>query len=184
MNKCKLLNWRINDEVVAEGRWQTQEPQTLVSGVPLGPHAVKVFVDVVYEPGTFLWRPTTEMTYLEDALLSSIAWPTKRVVFEEITDARGQQSPLLNSAATDQATSAKSAAKTPKSAAAGSKSPIEKSGSKTLIEKSAKTGDKSPLQKTPVSGLKPHSESPIRRSQVICFVYVMKLLLVLLSPLE
>lgn len=68
-NKCKLLDWSTNDEVVGEGRWQCQKPKALVNGLPFGPNAVKVFVDVVHVPDTFLWRPTSEMTYLEDSLM-------------------------------------------------------------------------------------------------------------------
>ncbi|CAE6074033.1 unnamed protein product [Arabidopsis arenosa] len=45
-NKCKLLDLTSDDVVVAEGRWQTQEQNALVNGLPLGPNAVKVFVDV------------------------------------------------------------------------------------------------------------------------------------------
>jgi len=55
-----------NDVVVAEGCWQTQEPNALVNGLPLGPAAMKIFVDAVLQPETFIWRPTMDVTYLED----------------------------------------------------------------------------------------------------------------------
>ena len=59
MNKCKLLHWLTDDEVtVAEGHWKSRDPKALVDGLPLGPNAVKVFVDAVTVPETFLWWPT------------------------------------------------------------------------------------------------------------------------------
>lgn len=83
LNKCKLMDWSKKDEVVAEGRWQSKDPKALVNGLPLGPNAVKVFADVVLQPETFLWRPTPEMIYLEESLMSYVAWPANKVVFEK-----------------------------------------------------------------------------------------------------
>jgi len=68
--------------IVAEGRWQTQEETALVNGLPLGPKAVKVFVDSVLQPETFIWRPTMDMTYLEDCLMAFVSWPVNKVCFE------------------------------------------------------------------------------------------------------
>ncbi|XP_056862991.1 uncharacterized protein LOC130510571 [Raphanus sativus] len=82
LNKCKLLDLSDDSVVVGEGRWQTQEPKALVNGIPLGPKAVKVFLDVILEPQTFLWRPTSDVAYLEDCLMSFISWPARKVVFE------------------------------------------------------------------------------------------------------
>lgn len=61
MNQCKLMDWNGLEEIVAEGRWQSRDPCVLVNGLPLGPKAVKVFVDAVLQPHSFLWRPTPEM---------------------------------------------------------------------------------------------------------------------------
>lgn len=95
MNKCKLLNWLTNDEEhVAEGRWHTRDPKALVNGLPLGPNAIKVFVDVVIEPDTFIWRPTEELSNLQDSLKTFVAWPVNRVVFDELnTEAPATASP-------------------------------------------------------------------------------------------
>ncbi|KAG7572280.1 Transposase Tnp1/En/Spm-like [Arabidopsis suecica] len=98
-NKCKLLDLTSDDVVVAEGRWQTQEQNALVNGLPLRPNAVKVFVDVVHQHNTFIWRPTIDITYIEDCLKSFVSWPANKVVFENTTDATGQQSPLQKSVA-------------------------------------------------------------------------------------
>ncbi|CAA7049847.1 unnamed protein product [Microthlaspi erraticum] len=85
LNKCKLLNWLSNDEEpVAEGRWQTRDPKALVNGLPLGPKAIKVFVDAVIDPDTFLWRPTEEFSYLHESLKTFVAWPVGRVLFDDL----------------------------------------------------------------------------------------------------
>ncbi|KAL0716221.1 hypothetical protein Bca4012_065543 [Brassica carinata] len=93
VNKCKLLSpWSTNDEVVAEVRWQCQEPKALVDRLPLGPNTVKVFVDVVLEPDTFLWRPRPEMTYLRDSVKQFVALPASKCVFENTKDSAGATS--------------------------------------------------------------------------------------------
>lgn len=99
MNKCKLLHWLSNaEEHVAKGRWQTREPKSLVNGLPLGPNAIKVFVDAVYETETFLWRPTEELSNLHDSLKSFVAWPVNRIVFDDLnTEAPHTASPRLQS---------------------------------------------------------------------------------------
>ncbi|XP_020257056.1 uncharacterized protein LOC109833690 [Asparagus officinalis] len=44
--KCKIFNWTGKDEIVAEGRWVSNDSKMLVNGVPLGPIAMIVWVDV------------------------------------------------------------------------------------------------------------------------------------------
>ncbi|XP_020871070.1 uncharacterized protein LOC110225627 [Arabidopsis lyrata subsp. lyrata] len=154
LNKCKLLDLSSDEVIVAEGRWQTQEPSALVNGLPLGPKAIKVFVDQVHQPETFIWRPTMEMTYLEDCVMAFVSWPVSKVVFENSTT--GHKSPLQNSAATvsgsKSVAGAKSATSGPKSTTGtGSESPIEDA-----------TGTSSPMKKT-----LPDSQSPLRKSQRI-----------------
>ncbi|KAL0536729.1 hypothetical protein IC582_025689 [Cucumis melo] len=61
--KCKLLDWYRSGEIVAEGRWSSNDPAALVHHVPIGPHAIRVWVDVA----------TSEMTCIEEALESIIA---------------------------------------------------------------------------------------------------------------
>ena len=53
-DKCKLLDWCGKDEIVAEGRWCSNDPHELVHLIPIGPNAVKVRVDIVRKPETFL----------------------------------------------------------------------------------------------------------------------------------
>jgi len=84
----------LDDVVVAEGRWQTQDCDALVNGIPPRPNSVKIFVDVVHQPDTFIWRSTVDVTYLEDCLLSFVSWHVNKLVFENTTDAIGQESPI------------------------------------------------------------------------------------------
>ncbi|TYK05035.1 uncharacterized protein E5676_scaffold143G002920 [Cucumis melo var. makuwa] len=56
--KCKLLDWYGSREIVAEGKWSSNDPTALVHHVPIGPHAIRVWVDVAKKPNAHLWRPT------------------------------------------------------------------------------------------------------------------------------
>lgn len=76
------MDYSTNDQVIAEGRFQTREPKALVNGLPLGPNAMKVYVDVVVNPKAYLWRPTVNMRNVEDSLNCFVAWPANRVVME------------------------------------------------------------------------------------------------------
>ncbi|CAA7048866.1 unnamed protein product [Microthlaspi erraticum] len=149
LNKCKLLDLSTDDTVVAEGRWQTQDPKALVNELPLGPKAVKVFVDEVQQPDTFIWRPTMDVTYLEDCLLSCVAWPVNKVVFENTTNASGHKS-TQNSSSTGL-----------KSGATGFKSPSETFPATSHAEKSPATCPKSSKR-----GTQQLSQSHLERSPV------------------
>ncbi|XP_020876122.1 uncharacterized protein LOC110227132 [Arabidopsis lyrata subsp. lyrata] len=154
MNKCKLLDLSADDVVVAEGRWQTQDRDALVNGLPLGPNAVKIFVDAVCQPETFIWRPTIDVTYLEDCLQTFVSWPVNKVVFQNPTDAIGQQSPIQKAASTQQCSGAKSAATAQKSVGTSQKTAA-------ACQKTGPTVSKPPAEKSPPSG----QESPIQQSQ-------------------
>lgn len=69
-------------KIVAEDRWETKDPTTLVNGKPIGPNAVKIFIDQVFFSDTFLWRPvSTEISTLEDCLKAFVVWPANRVFY-------------------------------------------------------------------------------------------------------
>ncbi|CAE5962981.1 unnamed protein product [Arabidopsis arenosa] len=157
MNKCKLLDLSNDDVIVAEGRWQTQEETALVNGLPLGPKAVKVFVDSVLQPETFIWRPTIDMAYLEDCLMAFVSWPVNKVSFET-------QSPRQHSASTDIPSGSKSAV--------GTKSAETSDKPASNASKSSGSGSESPIEtetrpSSPVRKTIPDSQSPIRKSQRI-----------------
>uniref|UniRef100_A0A9I9EEN0 Transposase Tnp1/En/Spm-like domain-containing protein n=1 Tax=Cucumis melo TaxID=3656 RepID=A0A9I9EEN0_CUCME len=78
-NKCTLLDWGGTREVVAESRWSSNDPKVTVDHVPLGPHAVKVWVDLPKKSNAFLWRPNSLMTYIKDVVGSTVAWPPDKV---------------------------------------------------------------------------------------------------------
>ena len=96
LKKCKLLDLSDDTVVVGEGCLQTQEAKALVNGLPLGPKAVKVFLDVVHEDITYLWRPTIDLAHLEDCLHSFISWPARKVVFDNPPEEKRHQSPTPN----------------------------------------------------------------------------------------
>ncbi|KAA0043591.1 uncharacterized protein E5676_scaffold2208G00260 [Cucumis melo var. makuwa] len=73
LRKCTLLDWGGTGEVVAEGRWSSNDPKVTVHHVSLGPHAVRVWVDLPKKLDAFLWRPNSERTYIEDAVGSTVA---------------------------------------------------------------------------------------------------------------
>lgn len=77
--KCKLIDISGKNRVVAEGRWSTSNPAQVVHFVPLGPNAVRVWVDNVKVNDAAVWRPSTEIEYMIDAIGTSIAWPRDKV---------------------------------------------------------------------------------------------------------
>ncbi|CAL5384394.1 unnamed protein product [Camellia sinensis] len=79
--KCKLLNWDGIKVVVAEGTIASTDSKALVHHVPLGPGCWKVWVNhvIVNAP---LFRPNREMFVLEDAIGSTVAWPTHFISFD------------------------------------------------------------------------------------------------------
>ncbi|KAL0556740.1 hypothetical protein IC582_005256 [Cucumis melo] len=81
--KCKLLDLYGSGEIVAEGRWSSNDPAALVHHVPIGPHAIRVWVGVATKPNAYLWRPTPEMTCIEEALESTVAWSSNKVFIRE-----------------------------------------------------------------------------------------------------
>lgn len=78
--KCRLLDISGQKRVVAEGRWSSNNPEQLVHFVPLGPNAVRVWVDVVKVNDAAVWKPTSAIECMEDAIGTTIAWPEDKVV--------------------------------------------------------------------------------------------------------
>ncbi|KAF9599373.1 hypothetical protein IFM89_036859 [Coptis chinensis] len=80
--KCKLFRM-VKEDIVAEGRWVTDDPSTVVHDIPLGQGASKVWVDAAVEHTARLWRSTSDMERMKDAVGSVIAWPTDFIIKEE-----------------------------------------------------------------------------------------------------
>ncbi|KAL0690551.1 hypothetical protein Bca4012_090229 [Brassica carinata] len=79
--KCKLMSIIGKRQVVAEGRWASDNPDITVHFVPLGPNGVKVWIDVVKVNKAEVWRPSDEIESMGDALGTCIAWPKEKVIF-------------------------------------------------------------------------------------------------------
>src|SRR3954463_10070223 len=82
LNKCKLLDWFGGEDIVAEGELISKDPKELINLIPLGPNAMKIRVVRSTKPEAFLWRPTTNMSYIQHAEGETIAWPAERVIME------------------------------------------------------------------------------------------------------
>ncbi|KAH7833564.1 hypothetical protein Vadar_007654 [Vaccinium darrowii] len=81
-NNCKLLDWMGTGEVVAEGRWSSSDPNERVHHISLGPNAMRVWVEVVKKREVFLWRPMSDMVYIEEAKGTTVAWPADKVLMD------------------------------------------------------------------------------------------------------
>ena len=68
--------------LVVEGRLCLSDSKMIVNGIPLGPLAVVVWVDYAKKEA-FLWRPTIDMSCIEDAVGKKIAWQKSKVVTEK-----------------------------------------------------------------------------------------------------
>lgn len=66
--------------IVAEGRWSSSNPEHLVHFQRLGLGACRVFVDVVKVKDASVWRTSSEIEYMEDALGSTLAWPEDKII--------------------------------------------------------------------------------------------------------
>lgn len=162
-NKCKLMDYVNNDEVVAEGRWQCREPKALVNGLPLGPNAIKVYVDTVLNSEAYLWRPTVDMRTLEDSLNCFVAWPANRVVIETTTPETTEMQP--SSKAPSQISQKEKSSVAPKPHV-NKPSPTSKAPSQSSHKEKSPVATKPHVNKhAPTS--KPQVSSPRRKSQVL-----------------
>ncbi|KAG7537639.1 Transposase-associated domain [Arabidopsis suecica] len=95
--QAKDLRWHFSNKS-SDGK----DREALVNGLPIGPGAIKIFLDEVMEPETFLWRPTPDLSTIEDSLKSYVAWPVNRVVFfgVNIDTPAGSVSPRQQSTST------------------------------------------------------------------------------------
>lgn len=77
---CELLNWVGMDEIVAEGRVVSTDPNEVVDGIRIGPNAMKIAIDHVKKADAYLWRPSPSLSLLGEAENKSVAWPANCVV--------------------------------------------------------------------------------------------------------
>ena len=79
-NKCKLLHWIGNEEVVAEAEIDCTDPKAFCHHMILGPYCWRVRVKKILVSKVPLMRPTSDLHILEDARGTYIAWPSKYIV--------------------------------------------------------------------------------------------------------
>ncbi|KAK9155289.1 hypothetical protein Sjap_002769 [Stephania japonica] len=91
---CKLLHWIASGEVVAYGEISSTYPSALVDDVPLGPDCYKVWVRDVLISNIALPRPSRLHFTVDDAMASTVAWPSKLL---QLSHATLQLSRLLTS---------------------------------------------------------------------------------------
>lgn len=77
-----MINFEGNTEIVAEGHVLPSDPNTTVHFLPLGKDAVRVAVEVAKIKDARLWRQTSALQNIEDAVGSIIAWPTSNVLMD------------------------------------------------------------------------------------------------------
>ena len=83
VTRCQLLDWcEADDVVVGEGEFCSTEPMYKIGCVPLGPGAAAVIVNVVTKADAYVWRPTTTIFSLGQAMGNKIAWPADKVILD------------------------------------------------------------------------------------------------------
>ncbi|XP_056843176.1 uncharacterized protein LOC130495711 [Raphanus sativus] len=81
--RVQILDWfESEDVVVGEGEFCSDEPMYKIGRVPIGPNAVAVIVKSALISEAFLWRPTTDVLSLGDAVGCKVAWPINKVVLD------------------------------------------------------------------------------------------------------
>jgi len=79
--KCFLLDIDNSAQKVAVGRVSSTDPAEKVHHVPLGYNASKVWVDVSKVDGARVCRANSEVTFIADAVGTTVAWPNNKIVF-------------------------------------------------------------------------------------------------------
>ena len=79
--RVQILDWiHSGDVVVGEGEFCSAEPMYKISRIPIGPNAMVVLVKSALSSEASLWRPTTDVLYLEEAVGCKIPWSIDKVL--------------------------------------------------------------------------------------------------------
>ena len=92
-----MVDWSGGDEDVGEGRILSSNPDDLVNDCRLGPTDLKVLVETATKADAFLWRPSTKMFTMEEAVGQIIAWPATKCVLLDKEIQIEDIAPLVNS---------------------------------------------------------------------------------------
>ena len=83
--RCQILCWYFEDEVViGEGELCSVEPNYKIGCIPIGPNAAAVVVTFTVDKEAYVWRPTTTITSLGEAVETKIAWPFDKLIFDSM----------------------------------------------------------------------------------------------------
>lgn len=75
LQRCKIYDWNVAGEVIAEGVLCSTNPKQMINNIPLGLNAAIVKVDLVLKEVVYLWRSTAGILVMADAIYADIAWP-------------------------------------------------------------------------------------------------------------
>ncbi|CAL5329754.1 unnamed protein product [Camellia sinensis] len=76
-----MLHWEGSNLVVAKGQIASRDPKSKVHHATLGPLCWKVWVNHV-TVNVPLFRSTREMYDLQDAIGSTVAWPSQFIILD------------------------------------------------------------------------------------------------------
>ncbi|XP_026440278.1 uncharacterized protein LOC113339094 [Papaver somniferum] len=79
---CKLLSWYKEGEVVAEAEIGETDPSNEIHGMPIGLGAYTVCVKVAYVADAHVYRATSEVKYVGEAVSNFITWPKDRISYQ------------------------------------------------------------------------------------------------------
>lgn len=72
--------------VVGEGEFCSAEPTYKIGRIPLGPNAAAVIVKSASVLEASVWRPTTTICSLAQAIGVKIAWPYDKIILDDDTN--------------------------------------------------------------------------------------------------
>lgn len=82
--RCQILDWcSVDDVVIGEGEFCSSEPTYKIGRIPLGMHAGAILVKSVTNEEAPIWRPTTSVTTLGQAIGMKIAWQLEKLILDE-----------------------------------------------------------------------------------------------------
>lgn len=81
--RVEILDWfESTDVVIGVGEFCSAEPMYKIGRVPIGPNAVAIVVKSALTSEASLWRPTIDMSSLQQAVGCKIAWPIDKVILD------------------------------------------------------------------------------------------------------
>ena len=82
--RVQILDWiESEDVVVGEGEFCSAEPKYKIGRIPIGPNAVAIVVKYALSTSASLWRPTTDVLTLDEAVGYKISWPMDKVILDK-----------------------------------------------------------------------------------------------------